>query len=283
MKEKKESEDKHCILILGASGFLGNAIYKELCPYFKTFGTYNTPQPFFEKNKHFFQYNVEEDDVFEILDVVNPTVIISALRGDFSAQVIAHMHICDYLKTHHTCKIIFLSSANVFDSYSKFPSYEQDKTLSHSIYGHFKIKIENMLMRLPKRQTIIVRLPMVFGVHSPRIQEIKDLLNIQEPIEVFPNLIMNVTSDFKLKQQIHYIINRNKVGVFHLGSTDLIHHDEFIEAIIKTIGNFEDFHPIIKLVYTSNDDRYLAVLPKSNLLPKHLQVVSEDVLNELVV
>jgi len=279
----KEREDKHRILILGASGFLGNALYRELCSYFKTFGTFNRSNTFFEKNRHFFQYNVEEDDVFEILEAVKPTIIISALRGDFSAQVIAHTHICEYLKSHRTSKIIFLSSANVFDGYSKYPSYEQDKTLSHSVYGHFKIKIENMLMRLPKRQVALVRLPMVFGAQSPRIQEIKDLLNVHEAIEVFPNLVMNVTSDYKLTQQIHYSINRNKTGIFHLGSTDLVHHDEFIEDIIKTIGNFGNFQPIIKRVYTTNDERYLAVLPQSNLLPKHLQVKSEDILTELAV
>ncbi|GGG49742.1 sugar nucleotide-binding protein [Bizionia arctica] len=276
----KEREDKHRVLILGASGFLGNAIYKELCSYFKTFGTYNTENLVFEKNKHLFQYNVEEDDIFDILEAVKPTIIISALRGKFSAQVIAHSHICDYLKSRRECKLIFLSSANVFDGYSKYPSYEQDKTLSHSVYGHFKIKIENMLMRLPKRQVAIVRLPMVFGAHSPRIQEIKEFIINKEPIEVFPNLVMNVTSDFKLTQQIHYIINRNKTGIFHLGSTDLVHHDEFIEDIIKTIG---DYNPLFKQVFTTNDERYLAVLPKINLLPKHLQLTSLEIINELLV
>jgi dTDP-4-dehydrorhamnose reductase len=276
----KEREDKHRVLILGGSGFLGNAIYKELCSYFKTFGTYNTEKNIFEKNKHFFQYNIEEDDIFEILEVVKPTIIISALRGDFSAQVIVHKHITEYLKLNKQCKLIFLSSANVFDGYSKYPSYEQDKTLSHSIYGHFKIKIENMLMRLPKRQIAIIRLPMVFGAQSPRIQEIKEFLTNKEPIEVFPNLVMNVTSDSKLTQQIHYIINRNKTGIFHLGSNDLVHHDEFIEDIINTIGTYK---PIFKQVFTTNDERYLAVLPKTNLLPKHLQFSSQEIINELVV
>ncbi|MFL0352465.1 sugar nucleotide-binding protein [Xanthomarina sp. GH4-25] len=276
----KEREDKHRVLILGASGFLGNAIYKELCSYFKTFGTYNTENRLFEKNSHFFQYNVEEDDVFEILEAVKPTIIISAIRGEFSAQVIAHKHITEYLKYNKLCKLIFLSSANVFDGYSKFPSYETDKTLSHSIYGHFKIKIENMLMRLPKKQTVIIRLPMVFGVQSPRIQEIKMLINEKEPIEVFPNLIMNVSTDSKLTQQIHYIINRDKKGVFHLGSKDLVHHDEFIEEIIKTL-DIENY--TLKHVYTTNDERYLAVLSKYNLLPKHLQFSSQDILTELAV
>ncbi|RKE95459.1 sugar nucleotide-binding protein [Ichthyenterobacterium magnum] len=270
-------KQKHTILILGASGFIGNAIYKELCSYFRTFGTYSTPNKEFEENNHLFQYNVEEDDVFEILETVKPTLIISALRGDFHAQVIAHQHILEYLITHKS-KLIFLSSSNVFDAYSKYPSYEYDKTLSHSIYGHFKIKIENMLLRLPKKQVVIIRLPMVLGAQSPRVKDIKQLIKNNEAIEVFPNIIMNVTSDFKVTQQIHYIINRNKTGVFHLGSTDLVHHDDFIKDIIKIITAKKVNY---KHVYTTNEDRYLAVLPKFNKLPKHLQISSKQVLEEL--
>src|SRR5690606_4047231 len=178
-----EKESKHRVLIFGASGFLGNSIYKELCPYFRTFGTYCTPNSHFEKNKHFFQYKLEEDDAFEILNAVKPTIIISALRGDFHAQIIAHQHIAEYVQAHD-CKIIFLSSANVFDAYSKFPSYEDDKTLSDSIYGHFKIKIENMLLRLPKKKAIIIRLPMVFGAQSPRVKELKQHLEEKTAIEI---------------------------------------------------------------------------------------------------
>jgi dTDP-4-dehydrorhamnose reductase len=275
----KERDNKHKILILGASGFLGNALYRELCSYFKTFGTYCKPNSALEKNKHFFQFNIEEDDVFEILDIVKPTIVISALRGDFHAQTIAHQHIAEYLLTND-CKIFFLSSANVFDAYSKYPSYEEDKTLSESIYGHFKIKIENMLLRLPKNQVCIIRLPMVFGVQSPRIKELK--LNIREktPIEIFPNLIMNVTTDFKLTQQLHYMINRNKCGVFHLGSTDLVHHDDFTRELVQRLTDSTTYY---KHVFTTNEDRYLAVMPKLNKLPKHLQITSSELLEELEV
>lgn len=271
---------KHRILVLGASGFLGNAIYKELCPYFKTFGTYNTDNKEYENNKHFFQYKLEEDDIVEIIDALRPDIIISALRGDFSSQILAHNHIIEYLRGHKSCKFIFLSSANVFDAYSKYPSYEDDKTLSNSVYGHFKIKIENGLLRLPKKQIAILRLPMVFGKQSPRIKEIIEALKENAALEVFPNLVMNVTNDSRVTQQVHYIINRMKYGIFHLGSIDLVHHDDFIKDIIQTLGHFK---PVFKFVYTTNDERYLAVLPKENLLPKHLQIASQDIITELEV
>jgi dTDP-4-dehydrorhamnose reductase len=273
----KQVEEKHRILIIGASGYIGHAIYKELGPYFRTFGTYRTPKKEFDKNKHFFQYNVEVDDVYEILEACKPTIIISTLRGDFNAQVIAHQHMAEYAIAFGS-KIIFLSSANAFDAYSKYPSYELDKTLSHSVYGHFKIKIENLLLRLPKKQAAVLRLPMVFGTNCPRVQEIKQLASDNASVEIFPNLIMNVMLDKKVTQQIHYIINRNKYGIFHLGSTDLVHHDEFIKDLIPIVT---DKKVALKHVYTTNEDRYLAVLPKFNKLPKHLQITSDKVLEEL--
>jgi dTDP-4-dehydrorhamnose reductase len=273
----KKINSKHRILILGASGFIGNAIYKELCSYFNTFGTYYTNDISFNGNHHFFQYNIEEDDIFDILEAIKPSIIISSLRGDFAAQIIAHSRIVDYLESHR-CKLIFISSANVFDTYRKYPSYENDKTLSESIFGRLKIKIENMLLRLPKRKYAIIRLPMVFGVLSPRIEDIKRQLKEKTHIEVFPNLIMNVTTDKRLSLQIHYIINRSKSGIFHLGSKDLVHHDDFIKEIISKLG---DYNPIFKHVYTTNEDRYLAVLPKTNLLPKHLQLFSQEIFSDL--
>jgi len=270
---------KHRILILGVSGFLGGAIYKELHPYFQTFGTFRTSSVAHEKNTHFYQYDFEDDDIFEILDLVKPTIIISSLRGDFSAQLTAHKHLYEYINQKKDCKMIFLSSANVFDAYSKFPSYENETTLSNSIYGHFKIRLEQLFLKLPTNKVAIIRLPMVFGAQSPRNNEIKLLLKLDEPIELFPNLIMNVITAKKVSQQLHYIINRSKTGIYHLGSSDLVSHDDFIKELVERMY-FNNTR--YKLVYTTNDNRYLAVLPKDNKLPKHLQMKSEDVLKDMI-
>jgi len=263
------------ILILGGSGFIGNAIYKELCNYFNTYGTYNAARRSFEKNQQFFKYDMTEDDIFQLLEKVKPHIIISAIRGNFAAQVRAHQHITEYL-VQNDCRLYFISSANVFDAYSKYPSYENDKTLSESVYGRLKIRIENMLLRLPKKKMAILRIPMVFGNASPRIKEIKQSILENEAIEVFPNLIINVTSDDRLTQQIHYLINRNKTGIYHLGSKDLIHHEDFVKEVIERIGNF---NPLYKRVYTTNEDRYLALLSKDNKLPKNLQTTYQDIID----
>lgn len=275
MAKRKFDDGGKKILILGGSGFIGNAIYKELCNYFDTYGTYFTGGKAFEQNRQFFQYDMQEDDVFQVLEKIRPQLIISALRGNFSAQVQAHQHLVEYI-SKNDCKLYFISSANVFDGYSKYPSYENDKTLSDSVYGRLKIKIENMLLRLPKEKMAILRVPMVFGNSSPRIREIKKYIWANEPVEVFPNLILNVTNDDKLTQQIHYLINQDKSGVYHLGSNDLVHHEDFIKEVVERIG---EFSPIYKRVFTTNDERYLAVLPKDNKLPKNLQFSHQDIID----
>ena len=269
---------KHRILILGASGFLGHSIYKELAPYYKTFGTYHKDSNNFKSSKHFYKYSLESDDVVNLIESLKPSLIISSLKGPFPAQVTAHRHIYEHLKDQSKIKILFLSSANVFDAYSKYPSYENDTRLSNSIYGHLKIRIEHQLQKLPKQQWAILRLPMVFGLKSHRIQEIKQLHQLEAAIELFPNLVMNVCSADRMTRQLHYIINRNKNGIFHCGSTDLVHHEDFIKDLTGSLGIKTAKY---KFVYTTNNERYLAVLPKHNALPKYLQFKCQDVLNEL--
>ncbi|WP_349675842.1 MULTISPECIES: sugar nucleotide-binding protein [unclassified Leeuwenhoekiella] len=262
---------------MGASGFLGGTLYKELHRYYDTYGTYHTGK-IYSDNQHFIHFDVTQDSIYEVLNQVRPTLVISALRGDFEGQVEAHEDLCDFaLRTG--IFVIYLSSANVFDAFTNYPSYEFDKTLSESKYGKLKIRCENYFLNfLPESQYAIIRLPMVFGANSPRIREIKNAILLHAQIEVFPHLIMNTTTDKKLGQQIHYIINRNLSGIFHLGSNDLIHHQEFIQEIVRKINL--DIKAQYKLVYTSNFDRYLAVLPKDNKLPQHLAITNEEVLAE---
>ena len=268
----KKSKDK--ILILGASGFLGGALYKELYRYYDTYGTYHTGK-IYSYNKHYTRFDLEQDDLYELLKKTRPSVIIWALRGSFKDQLEAQQLMVLYA-TETKCRIVFLSSANVFDAFTNYPSYEHDKTLSESIYGKLKIRGETALMRaLPETQYAIIRLPMVYGTTSPRLQQLKNELLLGDPVEVFPHLIINTTTEAKCCQQIHFIVNRKLHGIFHLGSTDLIHHKEFVHELVIMLDL--NRKPMYKNVYTSNADRYLAVLPRDNKLPKHLQITNEGV------
>ncbi len=221
---------------------------------------------------------MERESLSPILWNLKPDIIISALHGNFNAQIDAHREIEDYI-LRNTAKLIFLSSSNVFDAFTNFPSYEYDKTLSDSVYGRVKIKIENALLRLPLEKYIIVRLPMIFGANTPRIRELKQLVELHEPINVFPNVVINANSVQKFTQQIHFLINHGKTGIFHLGSTDLVHHSELMEDICMQIHLKNS---IFRRNYSSNEDRFLAVLPKDQILPKNLQITIQEIIENCV-
>ena len=85
------------ILILGGSGFIGYSLYKELSPFFKTFGTFYSNINF-KKNKHFFKYDIGRDDIEKLLTKLKPNVIISSLRGPFENQIILHNSLISYSK-----------------------------------------------------------------------------------------------------------------------------------------------------------------------------------------
>ena len=117
-----------------------------------------------------------------------------------------------------------------------------------------------------------------FWSAQPRVREIDWAVKQQIPIEVFPNSVINVNSDRKLAQQIHFIINQQLSGIFHLGSKDLVVHFEFIKAIVERRNHKKASY---KQVFTSNEIRYLATLPKENRLPAHLQIDYNEVLDDL--
>ena len=144
--------------------------------------------------------------------------------------------------------------------------------------GNSRIKIENDLLRLPTAKYVLARLPMIFGNNSPRIFELDQAIENDIPIEVFPNTIINVNNDIRLSQQIHYIINQQLTGIYHLGSTDLIHHFDFIKLLIQ-----RRYHKkaVFKQVFTTNQMRYLAVLAKENKLPSNLLFSYSEVLDDL--
>lgn len=263
------------VLILGGTGTVGNALYKELAPYYNANATFYNNEC--SVNNNFFYFNLSIRLLNTILKKTKPKLIVSALRGDSDSLINLHKRLVKYCLSNN-CRLMLISGSNVFDAFHNYPSYEYDKTLSESIYGRLQIKLENLTMKLPYTKYVIIRSAIIFGSKSPRIKEIDYCIQKRTPIEIFPNAIINFSSLWRLTQQIHYIINKNLSGIFHLGSRDLIPHSELIEMIIESRYFIK---PIYKRVYSSNNIGYLALLSKKNKLPSHLNYGFKEGLNDL--
>ena len=208
---------------------------------------------------------------------IQPTIIISAIKGSYKGQLEAHREIKEYALLNRNCSILFLSSAEVFDAKSLHPSYEKDLPFSESELGKFKISIEKLLLKDLPDQAIVLRLPIVLGINSPTIFHLRQCIRHQATFELFPNLVITATTISKLSQQIHYIINHSLRGVFHLASSDMVHHEDLFREVTEKISNKM---PIFKNVFSSNEDRYNAILPKHNKLPKTYQISISEVIEE---
>ena len=158
------------VLIFGGSSSIGEKLFKELNPFYDLHATYCYNNKF-KDNKRYIYYNLENDPI-PILTNLKPDVVISGLRGNFNLQVSFYELLIGYCEKNKT-KLMFLSSSNVFDSFINYPSYEEDKTFSRSVYGRFNIHIENKILRMKNKNWCINRSSMIFSKNSKRINDLK--------------------------------------------------------------------------------------------------------------
>lgn len=281
----KTKEVKERILILGGSGFIGNALYKELLSYFEIHCTYCMQHGAFNENQVFHKFCSEEDSIFLLLNTIKPTTVISALAGEANSLFDAHQDLVTYALLNEGCSVLYISSSEVFDGKFRLPSYENDLTISETVSGKFKISIEKLLLENIPSQTTILRLPMVLGINSPQIVHLRQCIRHQARFEVFPNLVITTTTIDKVCQQIHYIINHSIRGIHHLTSSDMVHHEDLFREIASKIS---DIMPIFKSVFSRNEDSYNAIISKENKLPDYLhitvsQVIEDCSLNEEII
>jgi dTDP-4-dehydrorhamnose reductase len=266
------------ILILGASGFIGNALYKELRPYFDVYGTYCSQESLFGDNQVFYKFDATKDDIENILNVVQPDVIISCFTSDYTSGFRVHQQLFSYVTVTPKCKLVFVSTAQVFDGSMQFPAKEKDKPLALSETGKFYLSIEKLIKQLPSGKYLIFRLPLVMGVNSPELIRLKMAIKHKTTFEVFEDLVINVTTDTQFPRHLHYLINQKKSGTFHSGSTDLVHHSDLFEEITEKLG---EQIPVFKRSYASNTDRFLAVLPAESFDVTEYRFNVTDVINEV--
>lgn len=263
------------ILILGASGFIGNALYRELDSYFDVYGTYCTQDGLYKDNQVFYNYDAETDSLLKLLDKVKPRYIISTFSSEQDAALKAHRELLTYCELLPMSRILFASSSEVFNARKQFPAYEYDKPLSETPSGRSKLAIEKLLLEQLPLQTTIFRLPEVLGINAPSILQLRQAIKHKAAFEVYPKRIISVTTAEKIAQQLHYIINKDLIDIYHLASSDVVHHDDIFREIATRIGSGL---PVFKKVFSSNEDEYKAILPKENILPEAYRITVAEVI-----
>jgi len=262
------------ILVLGASGLIGQALCKTLCSTYEVYGTYCT------HNKHLpntcmIKLDISNgEQISHLLETIQPDYVVSTLRGNYDQQLILHQHLADYLNEQNG-RLFYLSSVSVYDAAMNRPHIESDPPYATTTYGLFKINCEKLLQEHLGDSATIIRIPIIFGKHSQRIQLLRNHHQAHKPLPVRQNFYINMLSDTLVAQQIMYLINQETEGIIHLGSKDILSHEETIarlSSILKLKGATYDITRI------QEQACYMVLKSERQLLPDHLDVTAYQVL-----
>lgn len=258
-------------MILGVSGLVGSEIVQQFKGEYEIHGI--SRKKIETETWNHIAFDLEKENITDVFMNVKPDIIISCTRGNYVEQLITHKKIAKYCSDNNS-KLYYFSTANVFDSVPDSAKYEDDETCSESDYGKFKIKCEKLLKEELNDKVIIIRLPMVYGRKSLRLDEIKNSIDSGKPLEVYQNLYITSILDVELVRQLKYIIENDLKGIFHLASNDVINHAEFYRKL-----NNKNLH--IKLNKIDNFDRYyLAIKTKREELKK-FNFSNDDLISKL--
>lgn len=268
------------ILILGASGYAGTCIKKFLEKRFESvLGTYRTWKEEYRNAPSMLQAELgDSPQLLELLTSRKPDVVISCVTGDFSQQIEAHKLVAEYLAAQGEGKLIYLSTANVFDGALEAPHFEQDTPKAASPYGKFKIACETCVRDRLGERCVIVRIPEIWGRDCPRLRKLLRAVQEGTPIQSYGNQFVNYTTNAQIAQWIAYLLERDLRGVFHIGTRDLREYAAFQRELLQALG----LQPPAFQMEQWAEPQYQAVLPGRTDIPDCLQFDVADVIAYLV-
>lgn len=215
----------------------------------------------------------EPQSILPLLEQARPDVVISCLRGDFGRQLEAHGLAADFLRQHNG-KLVYLSTANVFDGDLSQPHYEQDALCSDSTYGQFKIACEQLLQGRLGQSCIILRPPEIYGRDCPRLRALISSARSGSPVRTCENLSVNYATDTQIARWTAFILKHDLRGVFHVGTRDVSGYTAFLDRLSARLGLPR---PVYSVTH-GDTPAYQAVLPGREDIPAALQLSVDDVL-----
>lgn len=268
------------ILILGASGLVGKAIVNECISDFDVYGTYFTSATNLADDKQFQISIQDEGKLREIINLLQPDIIVSSLKGDFDDQLKFHRHLAEELINRDSV-LYFFSTTNVFDGDLSRHHSELDEPISKSDYGQYKINCEKMLTELLGNRANIVRIPGIWGKNSPRFNTIKKNIETAAPIQAYSNLECNFLLDKQLARQMCFILKNELRGIFHLGAVNMINECEFFKELAIKLTTVK-----VNIQYTPYQDKehtyYFGLVSNREDLPEYLKITNEEIITYLV-
>ncbi len=229
------------ILIIGASGFLGSTIYKDISHDKNHFviGTYY-------KNKvdaDHIELNVcDKSNVSQLVDKINPDAIIWSICDPEMERVLTNSGLVNILQViSDKLKLIYISSTvstGAFQHESKEPVYRTEDMYLYQ-YMNGKIDGEKLVRSHPNH--IIVRPGSIYGVDGygrldNRTEKIKQAIANKMDYVRASNLVTSFVDVGDLSKAIIELINIDFTGTINIASNIPISHYSFSVKRAQQLG-----------------------------------------------
>ena len=239
------------VLITGANGLVGQTLVRKflIMPEFEFLATSASECKVKGLNPdRFLQMDItNREAVVTVFDLFKPEVVIHCAAMTQVDPCEQNPELCDQVNITGVkivakaaeqagAKFICLSTDFVFDGL-KGPYSEDDQPNPVSVYGWSKLQGEFIThsLRVP---WVIVRTILVYGVtqsmnRSNLVTWVRDSLSQHKPIRVVNDQFRMPTLVDDLADGIISIIERNKVGIYHLSGPEMISIYDFALKIAK--------------------------------------------------
>lgn len=261
------------VLLIGGNGLVGQSIVSGLDDNYQIIPTAGHHVP-----ENGYQLMIEEPNkLVEILTHENPEIVISSIIGNYQSQIVFHKTLADWLLTGEEKRLLYISTANVFDGNLSKPWTEYDLPMPESDYGSFKWDCETMLGKTLENQLIIFRLAAVWSADCPRVQQLKLYSRNKEPYRTYPNYRINVTFTEQIGNYAKYVLDNNLHGIFHVATTDTVNYFSFEKMVCEALKiDLPQF-----VAETEGEEVSFAILPTRKDIPNGLQMTVSDVLSNI--
>ncbi|MHA1231067.1 MAG: SDR family oxidoreductase [Candidatus Helarchaeota archaeon] len=245
------------ILVLGASGFIGNHVFDFLSKSYTTFGTYFRNDNVGNRNKNkFYNLNIlEPDRLKNLIEKLQPDVLINSIAISSPKKAELNPDLAYKINVHGTgiivdlCKrydlmLIHFSSDNVFNGKKLRNELYTEEDIPDPInyYGKTKALSEKKCFEL--ENSIILRTALVYGKiltgqHENFVHKVIKLCSRNETISAYFDQYRTPISVLDIARVIKSIIqNKNRINykIFNIAGPEILSRYEMALETCEVFG-----------------------------------------------